>query len=140
MIEPQTDDEIELPDWQHGSWYETPKGTVEKKDWERMLGHTVMEHRAAKGNFTMENTVMEMKDSSFVMKMMYQGMEKTIAKGFGGKADYANPEFKMMMMSSADCSLSAMQINGGLKGNLMEGLLDMANGHLIRGMEKILKK
>lgn len=131
---------VTIPDWQAGSWYENPIGIVEKEQWERMLGRTVTEPKLVKGSFTMDNTVMEMRDYSFVMKMMYKGMEATIAKGFGGKADYSIPEFKMMMMSSADCSLSGMQINGGMKGHLMEGLLAMANGHFFRGIGLIIKK
>lgn len=131
---------VTIPDWQAGSWYENPIGIVEKEQWERMLGRTVTEPKLVKGSFTMDNTVMEMRDYSFVMKMMYKGMEETIAKGFGGKADYSIPEFKMMMMSSADCSLSGMQINGGMKGHLMEGLLAMANGHFFRGIGLIIKK
>ncbi len=139
QIEKQ-DKKVAVPDWQSGSWYENPVGTVTKEQWEQMLGHTVAEPKLIKGSFTMDNTVMEMRDYSLVMKMIYKSMEGTIAKGFGGKVDYSIPEFKMMMMSSADCSLSGMHINGGMKGHLMEGLLAMANGHFFRGLKLMIKK
>ena len=55
-----------------------------------------------KGSFTMEDSIMEMKDLSPIMMQMFKGTESTIAKGFGGKADYSDPAFKMMVMSGAD--------------------------------------
>lgn len=54
-----------------------------------------------KGAFTMDNTVMEMKDDSLIMKIMFKAVAATIARGFGGKKDYENPEFRMLMNSSA---------------------------------------
>ena len=44
---------------------------------------------------------MEMKDDSLIMKIMFKAVAATIARGFGGKKDYENPEFRMLMNSSA---------------------------------------
>ena len=87
----------------------------------------------------MDNTVLEMKEHSFVMKCMYKGIEATVAKGFGGKRDYTDPQFRMLMASSAGSPLRSMQISGGIKGGLFKGLLDMANGHYLQGVFKMLK-
>lgn len=70
---------------------------------------------------------------------MYKAVEATIAKGFGGKADYENPEFRMMMASSAGSPLRSMQISGGMKGGLLPGMLEIANGHFFRGLWKMIK-
>lgn len=86
----------------------------------------------------MDNTVEEMKDSSFIMKIMYQAVEKMVAKGFG-KINYENPEFRMAMPSSAGSPLRSMQISGGMKGGLMAGLLEMANGHYLRGIWRMVR-
>ena len=86
----------------------------------------------------MDNSVEEMKDDSFVMKIMYNAVEKTVAKGFDGKIDYTNPDFRMMMASSVGSPLRSMQISGGMKGGLMAGLLEMANGHYLRGLKRML--
>lgn len=133
-------EKVTIPDWQAGSWYEKPTGIVSKEQWEKMLGHKVEEPKLVKGHFTMDNTVMEMKDYSFVMKAMYKGVEASVAKGFEGKVDYSIPEFRMMMASSADCSMSGMQICSGMKGHLMEGMLAMANGHFFKGIKLMIKK
>lgn len=133
-------DKIQIPNWQKGSWYEKPIGIPKQHEWETMLGHPVIEKSLKKGEFTMENTVMEMKDYSLIIKIMYKAVERTVAKGFGGKVDYNNPSFRMIMASSADSSLSAMKISGGMKNYVLEGMLEMANGHYVRGMKYMLKK
>ena len=87
----------------------------------------------------MDNTVLEMKERSFVMRCMFMGVERTIAKGFGGRADYEDPEFRMLMASSAGSPLRTMQINGAMKGGLFRGLLDMANGRFLRGIARMIR-
>ena len=73
------------------------------------------------------------------MKIMYSAVESTVAKGFGGKKDYSNPDFRMMMNASAGAPLRCMQISGGIKGGLFHGLLEMANGHFFKGIIKMIK-
>ena len=70
---------------------------------------------------------------------MFRAIESTIAKQFNGKKDYANPEFRMMINSSAGAPLRSMQISAGIKDGLFEGLLEMANGSFFRGISKIMK-
>lgn len=90
-----------------------------------------------KGAFTMDNTVMEMKDDSLIMKIMFKAVAAAIARGFGGKKDYENPEFRMLMNSSAGSPLRSMMISGGMKGGVMPGMLEMANGHFLRGLRRM---
>ena len=130
---------LPVPAWQAGSWYKTCSGTPSQSGWEAMLGRKYTPVVLKKGQFTMDSTVVEMKDHSLIMKIMYKAVETTIAKGFGGKKDYENPEFRMLMESSAGGPLRSMQISGGMKGGLMQGLLDMANGHLLRGICKMIR-
>lgn len=130
---------IPLPAWQAGSFYDTCKGKPTRNEWEAMSGMTSIPEKLVKGQFTMDNTVEEMKDFSLIMKIMYKAVEKTIKKGFGGKADYENPDFRMMMASSAGSPLRSMQISGGMKGGIMSGLLEMANGHFFRGIGRMMK-
>ena len=73
------------------------------------------------------------------MKIMYKAVEKTIAKGFGSKADWENPEFRMMMAPSAGRSLRSMQTSGGLRDGIMQGVQAMANGHFFRGIIRMIR-
>ncbi len=129
---------VPAPAWQPGSWYEAPRGTPTQMQWESMLGRQYTETVPTRGRFTMDNSVMEMKDHSLIMKLMYTATERVIAKGFGGKTDYDNPDFRMMMAASAGGPLRSMQISGGIKGGLMKGLLHMANGHYLKGIKTMI--
>ena len=132
-------DDLSIPAWQKGSWYEHCTGKPNPADWEKMLGHSYTPPVLKKGSFTMDNTVMEMKDYSLMMKIMFKAVESTVAKGFGGKKDYENPDFRMMMNASAGAPLRSMQISGGMKGGVLPGMLEMANGHFFRGIWKMIK-
>lgn len=132
-------DDLSIPAWQKGSWYERCTGKPNPADWERMLGHSYTPPVLKKGSFTMDNTVVEMKDYSLVMKIMFKAVEATVAKGYGGKRDYDNPNFRMQMNASAGAPLRSMQISGGMKGGVLPGMLEMANGHFLRGIWKMIK-
>ena len=120
-------------------WYRTLFGIPTKQDFEGLIGRTVTEKVVRKGEFSKENTVMEMKEHSFLMKLLYFGMETVMAKKYGGR-DYSNTTFKMMMIMSMDCSVSGMQINGGIKGYLLQGLVEIANGRLFKGLKLMFKR
>lgn len=132
-------DVLPIPAWQNGSWYAHCTGKPNQADLETMLGRSYTPPILKKGSFTMDNTVMEMKDYSLVMKIMFKAVESTVAKGFGGKKDYENPDFRMMMNASAGAPLRSMQISGGMKGGVLPGMLEMANGHFFRGIWRMIK-
>ena len=132
-------DVLPVPAWQGGSWYERCSGKPNYADWEAALERKYTPPVLKKGSFTMDNTVMEMKEHSLIMKIMFRAVEATIAKGFGGKKDYENPEFRMLMNSSAGSPLRSMMISGGMKGGVLPGMLEMANGHFFRGIRKMIK-
>lgn len=129
----------EIPGWQKCSWYESCQGKPVQAQWEAMLGQRYEAPALKKGQFTMECTVEEMKEFSLIMKIMYKAVEATVARGFGGKKNYENLEFRMLMASSAGSPLRSMQISAGMKDGLMQGLLEMANGHFLRGIWKMVR-
>ncbi len=133
---------LKAHDWQKESWYETLNGSPSRLDFEKAMGHkapVIPEPR--KGTFTLDNSCMEMKDSSFVMKIQYMVTERIIAKSCGGKRDYSNPAFKMMVTCATDCPLRAIVINSGgaVSDKMARGLLEMANGHFFKGIIKMIK-
>lgn len=134
---------LAAPDWQKGSWYETLQGLPTDAEFEKLCGSPLQsDPEPKKGAFTMEHSTMELKDISAVMMQMYKGTEATIAKSFGGKADYSDPTFKMMVMSGADAPLRAAVLSscGMFPANLAEGMLAIANGHPLQGIKKMVKK
>lgn len=134
---------LSAPEWQQGSWYETLQSLPTDAEFEKLYGGPLQsDPEPKKGAFTMEHSTMELKDLSPVMMQMFKGTEATIAKSFGGKADYSDPTFKMMVMSGADCPLRAAVLSscGAFPANLAEGMLAMANGHPVQGMKRLVKK
>lgn len=134
--------EIKTPEWQAGSWYETLSGVPTKEEWERMLGRKVVTEPLKRGRYTMNNTVIEMKRTSLMMKIMYRVMIGMFTKQCceGKKPDFGVPEFKMMVASGADSNVSCMVVNSGFKNYVIQGMLEMANGHLFRGLFLMMKK
>ncbi len=134
---------VPVPVWQAGSWYETLKGEPSRDEWEKLMGHPVpIQPEPKKGQFTMDNSCMEMKGSSLIMKIQYKVTEKIVARSFGGKRDMSDPAYRMMLACAADCPMRAVIIStgGGVSDNVAEGLLHMANGHFCRGVAAMLKK
>lgn len=122
-------------------WYDRPKGRPNQAEWEACLGRRYAEPVLKKGQFTMDNSVMEMKDHSLIMKVMYSVTVSAIAKGYPKEArTMDNPTFGMIILSSVGSPVRNMQISGGIKGGLFRGLVEMANGHYIRGIRRMLEK
>ncbi|MCD8201743.1 MAG: glycoside hydrolase family 3 C-terminal domain-containing protein [Clostridia bacterium] len=133
---------VETPSWQTGSWYETLKGLPSKSEWERMLGRSVTPAPVKRGKYTMNNTVIEMKKTSLIMKIMYMVMIRMFTKQCceGKKPDFAVPEFRMMVASGADSNISCMVVNSGFKNYVIQGMLEIANGHPFKGFALMMKK
>ena len=126
-----------------GSWYDTVKGLPSRKEWEMLMGHAVaVEKDPKKGQFTMDNSCMEMKDHSLMMKILYLVTKNIIGKAFDrDERNMENPSYKMMMTAATDCPMRAVVISsdGMMKDSLAHGMLDMANGHIIRGIIRMIK-
>ena len=121
-------------------WYLNPKNTPTQEEFEKLLGRKIVEKPMKKGEFTMENTIVEMKDYSLVMKIMYKIVEKVVARGFDGKIDYTNSSYKMMVSTATDCSMTGMKNNVAMQNHIFEGLLLMANGHFFKGVREMFRK
>ena len=131
---------IPAPDWQAGSWYETLAGEPNRAEWEKLMGHPIpILPEPKKGQFTMDNSCMEMKDSSLIMKIQYKVTESIIAKNFGGKKDLSDPSYRMMLICATDCPLRSVIISssGSMTDSMAAGLLHMANGQFLKGLKCI---
>ena len=128
-------EDVKIPDWQPGSWYERPKGSPSLEQWETMLGRKYVPYTPQKGRFTMNDTVIDMKEHSLVIKALHWYIKRLISKG----AKPGTPEYRMLIESSAGSPLRSLQIASGIKGNIFKGLLAMANGKYIKGIKILLK-
>lgn len=134
---------VAAPAWQSGSWYETLNGAPTREEWEQLMGHAVpIIPEPKKGCFTMDSTCMEMRDSSFMMKIQYKITEGIVAKSFGGKKDMSDPAYRMMITCATDCPMRSVVISSGgaMNDSLAKGMLHMANGHYLKGIAAMIKK
>ena len=124
------------------TWYADLNGNPSRKEWELLMGKNIPETKeAVKGEFTWDNTVLEMRETSTLMKFFSGIVELFISKQFGWKKDMSNPTYRMMISSAMDCPIRAMVINVGniMSDTLAEGIVLMANGHFLKGIGKIIK-
>lgn len=134
-------EQITAPDWHAGSWYETLSGTPSHADWEKLMGHPVpVQPEPKKGSFTMDSSCVEMKDSSFLLKVQYRVTENIIAKSFGGKKDLNDPSYRMTLICATDCPMRAVVINsnGSMGDAMAESFVHFANGHILQGIKALL--
>lgn len=114
------------------AWYFCPVGKPTPANFEALLGHPIPQPVSWEpGHYTMECSVYDLRDS-LVGKQMLASMEQQIALGFGGKADYGNPQFKMVMETSAGTPFKNMSLLSGeqMSAEQLSGLLALANAGL----------
>ncbi len=129
-------EDLPVPAWQPGSWYEKPAGSPSLEEWERMLGRKYVPYVPQKGKFTKNDTIADMKDHSLVIRVIYRRIKKMISK----QAKPGTPEYRMLIGSSVEAPLRSMQIFGVMKESLIKGLLAAMNGNLLRGLKLMLKR
>lgn len=135
--------DIPAPAWQAGSWYAAPQGTPGKEDLALLLGRAVPEEQCPqKGRFTDENTIVEMAEHSWMLRIVKYFMGKAIANMDGKKVPEDDPVYRMAMSSSADCALFGLVISstGSMPESVAYGLLEIANGHFFKGLRRMCKK
>lgn len=122
-------------------WYYSLKGIPSKKDFVSIY-HDYQDYiPQKKGTYDMTNSIKEMKETSFICKIMYKVMEKMIAKSNGGKVDYSNSNFRMLMDTAADNPMKSMPLFSpeSMPVELAEFFVDAANGHIFKGLSKLIR-
>jgi beta-glucosidase len=134
---------VPVPEWQKDSWYENLDGLPSLEIWKKLMGKNVpISREPKKGDFTMDNSCLEMKDHSLMMKIQYLVTKSIVSKGIEGKKDMSNPTYKMMITSAVDCPMRAAVINSGgmMTESLARGMVLMANGKFIKGILSMMGK
>lgn len=135
-------EEISTPDALRGSFYETLAGMPSREEWEALMGRTIPEAKEArKGEFSMDNSCLEMKDSSLVMKIQYKITERIIKKRLKAGGESSPSAYRMMLTSATDgpMRLTVISSNGMMREHVARGLLHMANGRYIKGIATVLR-
>jgi beta-glucosidase len=125
------------------NWYYNLEGEPTIDDFISIYGDFKPFVMPEKGQFSVECSVFEMKDQSFIFKQFYKAIEKVIAKSTteDGKPDYNNVHFKMLMASASDNPIRTMALlsPGFLTFKRIQLLVDFANGKPFKGIANYLK-
>ena len=112
-----------------------------REQWENLMGYKVPEFKeAVKGEFTLDNTVLEMSETSGFMRLLTKFVTWFVSRGVDGPKDMSNPTYRMMVTGAMDCPIRAMVINAGniMNDNLAEAIVLIGNGHFFKGILKAL--
>lgn len=111
---------------------------VPKEQFERVLGHPVPPERSIRP-FTANSTLGEVQ-ASFAGRMFYKMIQKNMAKQFGGGNSEGMEEFAKIinaMLEDMPIRQLAMMSGGSMTPAVVAGLVDMMNGHYLRGLKKM---
>ncbi|MFW2504163.1 glycoside hydrolase family 3 C-terminal domain-containing protein [Clostridium diolis] len=122
-------------------WYYSLKGIPSKDDFISIY-HDYQDYiPQTKGTYDMTSSIKEMKETSLMCKVMYKAMEKIIAKSNGGKVDYSNSNFRMLMDTASDNPMKSMPLFSpdSMPVEFAEFFVDLANGHILKGLGKLIR-
>ena len=131
---------VPAPAWQKGSFYESCSGKPTRTEWEKLLGHAyVPAAPQKKGEYTMESTPEDMAKHSLVMKLLCRVTERSLKKAIG-ITDPEDPRLALLLKATVGGPLRSMCISGGKLGRAFPGMLEMANGHPVRGIVRMIRR
>lgn len=123
-------------------WYHRPSGRPTLDDFATIHPPFPRIDPPRRGTFDLNSSILEMKDSSLACRIMHRAVERTVAKDFGGRIDYSNVRFKMVMFSAAGLPMRAMvrMSDGAMSPHLAYFFVESANGHTLRGLWGLLRR
>lgn len=108
------------------------------EQFERILGHPVPPERSIRP-FTANSTLGEVQDS-FAGRVFYKIIKKNITKQFGGGNSEGMEEFIKIidaMLEDMPIRQLAMMSGGAMTPAVVAGVVEMMNGHFLRGLKKM---
>ena len=119
-------------------WYAHPVGRPPARDVACLLGPERTPEMPRRGSFTMGDTMSDMAGTSRIMRVARWAVEHVIAWRRGGPPDYADPDFRMQVVSAVDAPLASLAINSEAPAEFFEALLALANGRVLSAVRLAL--
>lgn len=122
-------------------WYYAPRGVPTLEDF--LTIHEPFPELSApeRGRFDDSSSLEEMRHAGLIPRLVYSAIAKEVAKRNGGKVDYSDVQFKMMMLTAAGLPMRAMvaMSDGAMPANVARMLIESANGHSVRAIWNLLR-
>lgn len=124
-------------------WYYTFDGIPGKQAFESIYGPYTDYTPPTKGTYSTDSSLKELTQTSLLARMLFKIVEKQVAKFTNkGLVDYDNPQFKMLMDTAANSPIRALAqfMPDVLSIHQARGLVDIANGKLIKGVMRLFQR
>ncbi|MGI5219090.1 glycoside hydrolase family 3 C-terminal domain-containing protein [Nocardia sp. CA-290969] len=122
-------------------WYQRPAGAPTLTDF--LTVHEPFPPVASprRGAFDLGSSLFDLKDASPACRVLFRGVERTVARRAGVRVDYDDVHFRMQMHSVAGLPLRNMarMSQGTMSPRLAQFFVDSANGHTVRGLWSLLR-
>jgi len=119
-------------------YHPTPKTRFSRADFEALLGHPVPANVGTqKGRYTLNTPVSEM-TGSFIGRLLYKTVNHAMGKTIRGQED--TPTAALMRAMAQEMPMRAMLMAPGpLDRPKLEALLQMINGHFLKGLSALIR-
>lgn len=120
-------------------WYYSLQGKPTLDDFLTIHAPFPTRKAPSRGNFDDSSSLQEMRDAGLIPRLVYYAIEKEVAKRNGGKVDYDDVQFKMMMLNAAGLPMRAMvaMSGGAMPASVARLVIRSANGHSVRALVKL---
>lgn len=125
------------------SWYYRPIGKPMLQDFESIYGKKIKPFSVEKpGEYTWNNSLMELQETSKVCRFVIGVVERVIAKEMKIKVDYKNRDFRMLMRYACNEPLRSLclQMPDRISESYVKSLIDFANGKAMKGVKRLKRK
>ena len=125
------------------TWYDTLEGQPTNKDFAFVYEKEIpVETVLKRGQFTLDCSLSDMSATLAGKMMRLVSLEMLMKTGHYTKADTQSNHFKMMMSFVMTTPLRSTMLmsQGTLSESMAMGVVELANGHYLKGLKGILKK
>ncbi len=127
----------------HKTWYDHLQGYPTDQDFKFVYEKDILSDQPIKpGSFTIDSTLDDMRDTLAGKLMRIMSKRMLMKAGHFTKSDIESNHFKMMMSFVMNTPLRSTMLlsQGALSESLAYGIVDLANNHYIKGIQKISQK
>lgn len=127
----------------HNTWYENLEGKPSDKDFEFVYEKAIPVNQALrKGEFSIDSSLNDMSHTLIGKMMKIVSRNMLMKAGNYSPSDTQSNQFKMMMSFVMTTPLRSTMLmsQGALSESLAYAIVDLANGHTIKGLKGLLKK
>lgn len=134
---------IPTPEKLKNSFYETCRGLPTREEWETLMGHAVAPSLLPTvGKYTMENTLLEMKETSLALCLLVPIVKLAVGQRYDGRRSELDPTYRFLLASALDSPMRAAVMcgEGALSERAAQAIVNVANRRFLRALRGFFKR